>query len=74
MGDESILILTKNGDGMDIKPRNLKITSHREKQKRIFVLKRREPLVPGKWILVLVLRITNRINFKVATVKPNWRQ
>jgi hypothetical protein len=38
MGDESILILAKNGDGMDIKPRNLKITSRGEKQKRASML------------------------------------
>lgn len=45
MEDESIIILTKDSDGRNIKPSNLKISSLSEKQKRIFDLNRREPLV-----------------------------
>jgi NUMOD4 motif/NUMOD1 domain len=43
--DESVVILTKDGDGRNIKPSNLQIASLSEKQKRIFDLNRREPLV-----------------------------
>ncbi len=43
--DESVVILTKDGDGRNIKHSNLQIASLSEKQKRIFDLKRREPLV-----------------------------
>lgn len=45
MEDESIVILTKDGDGRNIKLHNLKISSLSEKQKRIFDLNRRAPLV-----------------------------
>ena len=46
--DDTVLILTKNRDGLDIRLSNLKLGSHREKQKRIFVLKRRVPIAPGE--------------------------
>ncbi len=43
--DDSIVILTRDGNGLNIKPSNLKLASLSEKQKRIFDLSRREPLV-----------------------------
>jgi hypothetical protein len=48
LNDESIVILTKDGDGRNIKLSNLQISSLSEKQKRIFDLNRREPLVVGE--------------------------
>jgi len=43
--DGSVVILTKDGDGLNIIPSNLMIASLRIKQKRIFNLNRREPLI-----------------------------
>lgn len=43
--DDSIVILTKDRDGLNIKPSNLKKASISEKQKRIFILQRHAPLV-----------------------------
>jgi hypothetical protein len=48
MDDNSIVILTKDRDGLNIKPSNLQMNSHNEKQKRIFDLKRHQPLVIGE--------------------------
>ena len=45
--DDTVLILAKNRDGLDIRLSNLKLGSQ-EKQKRIFVLKRRVPIAPGE--------------------------
>lgn len=46
--DESVVILTKDGNGLNIKPSNLIMASLSEKQQRIFDLNRREPLVVDK--------------------------
>lgn len=46
--DESVVILTKDGNGLNIKPSNLVMASLSEKQQRIFELNRREPLVVDK--------------------------
>jgi len=46
--DESVVILTKDGNGLNIKPSNLIMASLSEKQQRIFELNRREPLVVDK--------------------------
>jgi len=48
LNDSSILILNKDRNGLNIKPSNLKIASRGEKQKRIFNLDRRAPLVIGE--------------------------
>ncbi len=45
MTDASIIILTRDGNGLNIKPSNLKMASISEKQQRIFDLKRRVPPV-----------------------------
>ena len=45
MGDDSIVILAKDGNGANIRPANLKKASHSEKQKRIFDLNRHAPLI-----------------------------
>lgn len=45
LNDESIVILTKDHNGLNIKPSNLIEASLSKKQKRIFELNRREPLV-----------------------------
>lgn len=45
LNDESIVILTKDGNGQNIKASNLVKASISKKQQRIFNLKRREPLV-----------------------------
>ena len=44
LNDESALILTKDGNGLNITPSNLIKASLAEKQQRIFDLNRREPL------------------------------
>lgn len=48
MNDESIVILTKDRNGLNIKPSNLIQASLSQKQKRIFDLNRREPLLVDK--------------------------
>lgn len=48
LNDESIVILAKDRDGLNIKPSNLIKASISQKQKRIFDLNRREPLVVDK--------------------------
>jgi hypothetical protein len=45
LNDESIVILAKDHNGLNIKPSNLVQASLSQKQKRIFDLNRREPLV-----------------------------
>ncbi|HEY1870491.1 MAG TPA: NUMOD1 domain-containing DNA-binding protein [Chitinophagaceae bacterium] len=45
LSDESIVILTKDHNGLNVKPSNLIEASLSQKQKRIFELNRREPLV-----------------------------
>jgi len=48
LNDESVVILTKDGNGLNITPSNLIKASLSEKQQRIFDLNRREPLVVDK--------------------------
>lgn len=45
LNDKTIVILTKDHNGLNIKPSNLAEASISQKQKRIFDLNRREPLV-----------------------------
>ena len=48
LNDETIVILPKDRNGLNIKPSNLLKATLRQKQKRIFDLNRREPLVPNE--------------------------
>lgn len=45
---ESFVILTKDGNGLNIKPSDLIVASLSEKQQRIFDLNRKEPLIVDK--------------------------
>jgi NUMOD4 motif/NUMOD1 domain len=44
LDDEAIIILTKDGDGRNIKPSNLQLASRSQKQQRMCDLHRRKPL------------------------------
>jgi NUMOD4 motif/NUMOD1 domain len=62
MEDETIVIITKDSNGLNIKPSNLKKATRSEKQKRIFELKRRvPPVLEGKARLRAIAnaRLTN---------------
>lgn len=48
MDDDSVVILARDGNGLNIRPSNLKKASLSEKQKRIFDLNRHAPLVIAK--------------------------
>jgi len=48
LSDDPVVILTKDGNGLNIVPSNLVKASFAEKQQRIFQLNRREPLVVNK--------------------------
>jgi hypothetical protein len=65
--DNSIVILTKDRDGLNIKPSNLKMASHSEKQKRIFDLKRHEPLVINEAAKQKGIENSRLINSKQVT-------
>jgi len=67
MADESIVILTKNGNGLDIRPVNLKIASHSDKQQRIFNLKRRAALLPGESGKLKAITNSQKVNSKPVT-------
>ena len=67
LDDDTVLILTKNRDGLDIRLPNLKLGSHREKQKRIFVLKRRVPIAPGEKGRLRSIITSRAVNSKQVT-------
>jgi hypothetical protein len=49
MDDTSIIILTKDGNGLNIKPSNLVMASNKDKQQRMFDLKRNKlPVLEGE--------------------------
>lgn len=49
MDDASIIILTKDGNGLNIKPSNLVMASNKDKQQRMFDLKRNKlPVLEGE--------------------------
>jgi len=65
--DDSIVILTKDRNGLNIKPSNLKMASIAEKQQRIFDLNRREPLVVPSEARVRAIANSKLTNNKQVT-------
>lgn len=67
LDDPSVVILTKDGNGLNIKPSNLIKASLSEKQQRIFDLNRAAPLVVGNEAKKLAIARSKLANNKQVT-------